>query len=147
MSLNLCFAFSLFFPFLPLPPHASPFLPLPVLSSFFLPLPSLFLYIPALSFPFHPVPPYSSQILPNPPSFLPIKFFSFPPLSSPFLPHSPLLLRLPPSLQVPAEDKACSIPKTCKLKNRMLRGDRYLHTCFECPEVYPWLKNEFGLRL
>ncbi|MPC44793.1 hypothetical protein E2C01_038473 [Portunus trituberculatus] len=49
--------------------------------------------------------------------------------------------------QVAPEDKACSIPKACKLKNRMLRGDRYLHTCFECPDVYPWLKNEFGLRL
>ncbi|KAG0700094.1 MAM and LDL-receptor class A domain-containing protein 1 [Chionoecetes opilio] len=49
--------------------------------------------------------------------------------------------------KIAPEDKACSIPQTCKLKNRMIRGDRYLHTCFECPDVYPWLKNEFGLRL
>ncbi|KAG7157310.1 hypothetical protein Hamer_G005718 [Homarus americanus] len=48
---------------------------------------------------------------------------------------------------VPAEDKACSITKSCKLRNRLLRGDRYLHTCFECPDIYPWLKNEFGIYL
>ncbi|CAG0896937.1 unnamed protein product [Cyprideis torosa] len=47
--------------------------------------------------------------------------------------------------EVSAEDAACKIPKACKLKSREHRGDRYLHTCFECPDVYPWIKNEFGL--
>ncbi|KAK2725560.1 hypothetical protein QYM36_000156, partial [Artemia franciscana] len=47
--------------------------------------------------------------------------------------------------QVPPEDKACNIAKACKLQSRDLRGSRYLHTCTECPEVYPWIKNEFGL--
>ena len=40
---------------------------------------------------------------------------------------------------------ACNHPKVCKLNSRVLRGERYLHTCFECPENYPWVKNEFGL--
>jgi len=40
---------------------------------------------------------------------------------------------------------ACNHPKLCKLASRNLRGERYLQTCFECPEVYPWVKNEFGL--
>nr|CAH0108199.1 unnamed protein product [Daphnia galeata] len=46
---------------------------------------------------------------------------------------------------VPPEDKACNIARACKLQSRGLRGDRYLHTCTECPQVYPWIKNEFGL--
>ena len=24
-------------------------------------------------------------------------------------------------------------------------NDRYLYTCKECPQTYPWIKNEFGL--
>lgn len=40
---------------------------------------------------------------------------------------------------------ACNHPKTCRLHGRQVRGERYLHTCFECPEVYPWVKNEFGV--
>ncbi|XP_074602962.1 chitin and LDLR binding deacetylase 3 [Brevipalpus obovatus] len=40
---------------------------------------------------------------------------------------------------------ACNHPKSCRLHSRQIRGERYLHTCFECPEVYPWVKNEFGL--
>lgn len=47
--------------------------------------------------------------------------------------------------QIPVEDMACNTPKVCKLQSRALRGDRYLHTCSECPQVYPWLRNEFGL--
>ncbi|XP_012282378.1 uncharacterized protein LOC105700791 [Orussus abietinus] len=40
---------------------------------------------------------------------------------------------------------ACDLPSTCKLPSRVLKSDRYLHTCFECPKQYPWLRNEFGL--
>ncbi|KAH9396989.1 hypothetical protein TYRP_003291 [Tyrophagus putrescentiae] len=40
---------------------------------------------------------------------------------------------------------ACNHPKSCKLNSRQVKGERYLHTCFECPDVYPWVKNEFGL--
>lgn len=40
---------------------------------------------------------------------------------------------------------ACNHPHLCKLTARQLRGERYLHTCFECPDNYPWVKNEFGL--
>ena len=47
--------------------------------------------------------------------------------------------------QVDPEDRACNIGKSCKLQSRELRGDRYLHTCKDCPDVYPWIKNEFGL--
>lgn len=47
--------------------------------------------------------------------------------------------------KIPPEDKACNIARACKLQSRALRGDRYLHTCSECPQVYPWIKNEFGL--
>ncbi|GAB6025684.1 hypothetical protein CHUAL_011671 [Chamberlinius hualienensis] len=41
-------------------------------------------------------------------------------------------------------DKACSHAKACKLTSKVLPGDRYLHTCFTCPNSYPWLRNEFG---
>lgn len=47
--------------------------------------------------------------------------------------------------KIPPEDKACNIARACKLQSRALKGDRYLHTCSECPQVYPWIKNEFGL--
>ena len=47
--------------------------------------------------------------------------------------------------QIPPEDRACNIARSCKLQARAVRGDRYLHTCTECPQVYPWIKNEFGL--
>lgn len=40
---------------------------------------------------------------------------------------------------------ACNHPNLCKLKSRQLKGERYLYTCFECPEVFPWVKNEFGV--
>lgn len=40
---------------------------------------------------------------------------------------------------------ACSSPKTCKLYSSVLKSDRYLYTCFECPKQYPWLRNEFGI--
>jgi len=43
------------------------------------------------------------------------------------------------------EDQACNIPRVCKLFSRELRKERYLYTCKECPEVYPWIKNEFGM--
>lgn len=44
----------------------------------------------------------------------------------------------------PAE-VACNHPNACKLNSRAIRGERFLHTCFECPDQYPWVKNEFGL--
>lgn len=41
---------------------------------------------------------------------------------------------------------ACNHPNLCKLKSRQNKGEqRYLYTCFECPEVFPWVKNEFGV--
>ncbi|XP_078047142.1 chitin and LDLR binding deacetylase 3 [Augochlora pura] len=40
---------------------------------------------------------------------------------------------------------ACDLPSSCKLPSRVLKSHRYLHTCFECPKEYPWLRNEFGL--
>lgn len=40
---------------------------------------------------------------------------------------------------------ACDLPTACKLPSRVLKSYRYLHTCFECPKQYPWLRNEFGL--
>ena len=46
---------------------------------------------------------------------------------------------------IPIEDKACNIPKVCKLASRELRKQRYLYTCKECPDTYPWIKNEFGM--
>ena len=41
--------------------------------------------------------------------------------------------------------QACNIPRVCKLFSRELRRERYLYTCKECPQTYPWIKNEFGL--
>ena len=46
---------------------------------------------------------------------------------------------------IPIEEQACNIPKVCKLNSRELRKQRYLYTCKECPETYPWIKNEFGM--
>jgi len=46
---------------------------------------------------------------------------------------------------VPLEKQACNIPRVCKLKSRELRKERYMYTCMECPQTYPWIKNEFGL--
>ncbi|XP_012261023.2 chitin deacetylase 1 [Athalia rosae] len=40
---------------------------------------------------------------------------------------------------------ACVVPNTCKLYSSVLKSDRYLYTCFDCPKQYPWLRNEFGL--
>lgn len=40
---------------------------------------------------------------------------------------------------------SCNLPKTCKLHSRVLQQDRYLFTCNECPDQYPWVRNEFGL--
>ena len=45
----------------------------------------------------------------------------------------------------PLEKQACNIPRVCKLFSRELRKERYLYTCKECPQTYPWIKNEFGL--
>jgi len=46
---------------------------------------------------------------------------------------------------IPPEKMACNIPRVCKLYSRELRRERYLYTCKECPQTYPWIKNEFGL--
>jgi len=46
---------------------------------------------------------------------------------------------------VAPEDQACNIPRVCKLFSRDLRRERYMYTCKECPQVYPWIKNEFGM--
>jgi len=46
---------------------------------------------------------------------------------------------------IPIEEQACNIPNVCKLRSRELRKDRYLYTCKECPDTYPWIKNEFGM--
>lgn len=47
--------------------------------------------------------------------------------------------------QVPIEDKACNIPNTCYLHSRALKKHRYFYTCFDCPNSYPWIRDEFGL--
>lgn len=39
---------------------------------------------------------------------------------------------------------ACSLPNVCKLYSRVFQQDRYLQTCAECPQKYPWIRNEFG---
>jgi len=44
------------------------------------------------------------------------------------------------------ENVACNIPRVCKLFSRELRRERYMYTCKECPQAYPWIKNEFGLK-
>jgi len=41
-------------------------------------------------------------------------------------------------------EMACELPNSCKLFSKVLQSYRYLHTCFECPKQYPWLRNEFG---
>ena len=46
---------------------------------------------------------------------------------------------------IPIEEQACNLPHVCKLFSRELRKQRYLITCKECPDTYPWIKNEFGL--
>jgi len=46
---------------------------------------------------------------------------------------------------VPVEKQACNIPRICKLYSRELRKERFLYTCTECPQTYPWIRNEFGL--
>jgi len=46
---------------------------------------------------------------------------------------------------IPIEEQACNIPNVCKLRSRELRKERYLYTCKECPDTYPWIKNEFGM--
>lgn len=39
---------------------------------------------------------------------------------------------------------ACNKPKTCKLPSKYLEQDKYMITCMECPNSYPWIRNEFG---
>ncbi|CAG9862902.1 unnamed protein product [Phyllotreta striolata] len=43
-----------------------------------------------------------------------------------------------------ATELACSLPNMCKLYSRVFQQDRYLYTCSECPQKYPWIRNEFG---
>ncbi|XP_044739883.1 chitin deacetylase 1 [Chrysoperla carnea] len=40
---------------------------------------------------------------------------------------------------------ACNLPKVCKLRSRVHQQERFMYTCTECPEQYPWIRNEFGL--
>uniref|UniRef100_T1GW61 Chitin-binding type-2 domain-containing protein n=1 Tax=Megaselia scalaris TaxID=36166 RepID=T1GW61_MEGSC len=42
------------------------------------------------------------------------------------------------------KELACSVPNTCKLKSRILQQERYMNTCSECPQQYPWVRNEFA---
>lgn len=39
---------------------------------------------------------------------------------------------------------ACDVGNNCKLPSRVLKSQKYLNTCFQCPKQYPWLRNEFG---
>ncbi|KAB0794026.1 hypothetical protein PPYR_13646 [Photinus pyralis] len=41
-------------------------------------------------------------------------------------------------------DEICETPNVCKLNNRILQQERYLYTCSDCPNSYPWIRNEFG---
>ncbi|KAJ3645357.1 hypothetical protein Zmor_023023 [Zophobas morio] len=40
---------------------------------------------------------------------------------------------------------ACAVPNMCKVHSRIFNQDRYLYTCFQCPKVFPWIRNEFGV--
>ncbi|GJQ73260.1 hypothetical protein Trydic_g13634 [Trypoxylus dichotomus] len=44
-----------------------------------------------------------------------------------------------------ASEIACDKPNVCKLYSRVFQEQRLLHTCAECPEKYPWIRNEFGI--
>lgn len=49
-----------------------------------------------------------------------------------------------PKKQLDPAEIACHLPNVCKLHSRVLQQERYLYTCNECPEQYPWVRNEFG---
>ncbi|GLV35088.1 Chitin and LDLR binding deacetylase 3 [Carabus blaptoides fortunei] len=40
---------------------------------------------------------------------------------------------------------ACNLPNICKLQSRIHQQERFLYTCTECPQQYPWIRNEFGI--
>lgn len=50
-----------------------------------------------------------------------------------------------PKKNLEQNELVCHLPNTCKLHSRVLQQDRYLFTCNECPEQYPWVRNEYGL--
>lgn len=39
---------------------------------------------------------------------------------------------------------ACKTPNVCNVYSRVFQENRLLYTCTECPEKYPWIRNEFG---
>ncbi|XP_074030666.1 chitin and LDLR binding deacetylase 3 [Leptinotarsa decemlineata] len=39
---------------------------------------------------------------------------------------------------------ACNSPNICQLHSRVFQQNRYLRTCSDCPQKYPWIRNEFG---
>lgn len=47
--------------------------------------------------------------------------------------------------QLDASEIACNLPNICKLRSRIHQQDRFLYTCTECPQQYPWIRNEFGV--
>ncbi|XP_018322153.1 uncharacterized protein LOC108734891 isoform X2 [Agrilus planipennis] len=47
--------------------------------------------------------------------------------------------------KVTSLDKACDQPIACKLYSNFFNKQKYLYTCQECPKVYPWFRNEFGI--
>lgn len=42
------------------------------------------------------------------------------------------------------EEIACDNPNACKTYSKVFQQYRHLYTCSDCPEKYPWVKNEFG---
>lgn len=50
-----------------------------------------------------------------------------------------------PPRQFEPHEETCTYPNSCRLHSRVLQQDRYLKTCNDCPEEYPWIRNEFGL--
>lgn len=42
-------------------------------------------------------------------------------------------------------ETACEEPNVCKVFSKAFQQHRYFYTCSECPEKYPWIRNEFGL--
>lgn len=42
------------------------------------------------------------------------------------------------------QELTCTVPNMCKLYSRVFQQYRFFYTCSECPEKYPWIRNEYG---
>nr|XP_022916744.1 uncharacterized protein LOC111426454 isoform X1 [Onthophagus taurus] len=41
-------------------------------------------------------------------------------------------------------EMVCDKPNVCKVFSSIFQEEKLMYTCEDCPEVYPWIKNEFG---